>query len=75
MVKAIETAVKQWADDQIRDLGWKMIASEEEQIDDSIRDSLKNNPSKSGGNGTARTDYKLMLDNGEKLLPQIARTS
>ncbi|WP_203624201.1 MutH/Sau3AI family endonuclease [Lacticaseibacillus sp. 866-1] len=66
MAASIETAVKQWADDQIRDLGWHIIASENETADPSIDQSLKSNPSKTGGNGGGRPDFTIMLDNGEK---------
>lgn len=41
MVSSIETSVKQWADDQIRKLGWDLIASENEQIDTEIFEALK----------------------------------
>lgn len=69
MAASVETAVKQWADDQIRDLGWKIIASENETADASIDKSLESNPSKTGGNGGGRPDYTIMLDNGEKMIP------
>lgn len=69
MAASIETTVKQWADAEIRNLGWNIIASENESCDEHIDESLKNNPSKTGGTGGGRPDYTIMLDNGEKMIP------
>lgn len=69
MSSSIETTVKQWADQQIRSLGWNIIASENQTADSSIDDALKNNPSKKGGDGGGRPDYTIILDNGDKTIP------
>lgn len=69
MVASIETSVKQWADDQIRQLGWQIIASENETADKVIDESLKNNPSKSGGTGGGRPDYTVIVSDGDKTIP------
>ncbi|GAK31379.1 N-6 DNA methylase [Weissella oryzae SG25] len=69
MVKSFETSVKQWADEQIRHLGWPIIGSEEQVIDADIERALKTNPSKSGGNGGGRPDYSLIIEDGEKRIP------
>lgn len=69
MVASIETTVKQWADDQIRQLGWQIIASENETADKVIDESLKNNPSKSGGTGGGRPDYTIIVSDGDKTIP------
>lgn len=69
MVASIETSVKQWADDQIRKLGWAIIASENEKADASIDTSLRDNLSKSGGEGGGRPDYTVILSNGDKTVP------
>ena len=71
MVASIETSVKQWADEQIRQLGWQIIASENEKADDYIDYSLKNNPSKSGGGGDGRPDYTVIITNGDKTIPVL----
>lgn len=69
MVPSIETSVKQWADDQIRQLGWQIIASENETADKVIDESLKNSPSKSGGTGGGRPDYTVIVSDGDKTIP------
>lgn len=69
MVASIETTVKQWGDEQIRRLGWPMIASENESVDINIDETLKDNPSKSGGTGGGRPDYTVILSNGDKTIP------
>lgn len=71
MVASIETSVKQWADQQIRQLGWEILASENETADVNIDRALRNNPSKSGGEGGGRPDYTLIITNGEKTIPVI----
>ncbi|MDI6614100.1 N-6 DNA methylase [Leuconostoc suionicum] len=69
MVASIETSVKQWADEQIRQLGWRIIASENETADKSIDEALKNSPSKSGGIGGGRPDYTIIVSDGDKTIP------
>ncbi|MCT3048466.1 N-6 DNA methylase [Leuconostoc mesenteroides] len=69
MVASIETSVKQWADEQIRQLGWQIIASENETADKVIDESLKNSPSKSGGTGGGRPDYTVIVSDGDKAIP------
>ncbi|CAK1251630.1 DNA methylase subunit (HsdM) [Fructobacillus fructosus] len=69
MVASIETTVKQWGDEQIRSLGWNTIASENESADPLIDETLKNNPSKLGGDGGGRPDYTIIISNGEKTIP------
>ncbi|MDN6081664.1 MAG: SAM-dependent methyltransferase, partial [Leuconostoc sp.] len=66
---SIETSVKQWADEQIRQLGWQIIASENETADKVIDESLKNSPSKSGGTGGGRPDYTVIVSDGDKAIP------
>lgn len=69
MVASIETSVKQWADEQIRQLGWQIIASENETADKIIDESLKNSLSKSGGTGGGRPDYTIIVSDGDKTIP------
>ncbi|ORI95983.1 hypothetical protein BMR96_10770, partial [Leuconostoc pseudomesenteroides] len=69
MVASIETSVKQWADEQIRQLGWQIIASENETADKVIDESLKNSLSKSGGTGGGRPDYTIIVSDGDKTIP------
>ncbi|WP_312981674.1 HsdM family class I SAM-dependent methyltransferase [Leuconostoc falkenbergense] len=71
MVASIETSVKQWADEQIRQLGWQIIASENETADKVIDESLKNSPSKSGGAGGGRPDYTIIVSDGDKTIPVL----
>lgn len=71
MVASIETSVKQWADEQIRQLGWQIIASENETADKVIDESLKNSPSKSGGTGGGRPDYTIIVSDGDKTIPVL----
>lgn len=71
MVASIETSVKQWADEQIRQLGWQIIASENETADKLIDESLKNSPSKSGGTGGGRPDYTIIVSDGDKTIPVL----
>lgn len=70
MVKSIEnTDVRPWVDEKIRHLGWKMVVSENGLIDEGINESLKNNPSKSGGDGGGRPDHQIIITNGDKTIP------
>jgi hypothetical protein len=70
-VKSIEQQVSQWADNELRNLGWEIYGAENMTISEEITTSLKKNLSKSGGAGGGRPDYSLIIDNGEKQIPVI----
>lgn len=69
MAKSVETDVKQMFDPIIQKLGWSIIASENQTLDESIDKSLRNNPSKQGGNGGGRPDYSLLLSYDDVFVP------
>jgi Type I restriction-modification system methyltransferase subunit len=71
MAGSIEQKVSQWADDKLRNLGWKIHGAENMIISDNIAKSLKKNLSKSGGTGGGIPDYSLIIDNGDKQIPVI----
>lgn len=70
MTKSIEPNVELWANSQIEKLNQK-YSLQQGNIDITVENALKNILSKSGGNGIARPDAQLLLDNGLSEIPVL----